>query len=335
MPLFVPFFAETASATITIDGVTYRVPLIDADGHLQVDVLTSALPSGAATSARQDTMITALQLIDDLRTALASVATDQLRTDVVSSALPSGAATLAEQQTQTTALQLIDDLRTALASVATDQLRTDVFSSALPSGAATLAEQQTQTTALQLIDDLRTALASVATDQLRVDVISSALPSGAATSARQDTMITALQLIDDLRNALDSVQSDRLNVNVFADGASEVKAVRYGTSSDSRTRATVLTPTSGKKVRLVSLQVYTSSTTQHLGEVYFGTGTDITTNPGKDIAWPVLDADPAQWFIIVWPDGGGPVGAADEVLSYRTNIDIAFSDRVLVHYREE
>jgi len=44
-----------------------------------VDVLTSALPTGAATSAKQDTEITALQLIDDLRAALASVATDQLK----------------------------------------------------------------------------------------------------------------------------------------------------------------------------------------------------------------------------------------------------------------
>ena len=51
----------------------------DVDGHPQVDVLTSALPTGAATSAKQDTMITALQLIDDLRAALASVATDKLK----------------------------------------------------------------------------------------------------------------------------------------------------------------------------------------------------------------------------------------------------------------
>lgn len=74
-----PFFPETSSKTITIDGVTYRVPLIDSSGHLQVDVLSSALPSGAATAAKQDTMITALQLIDDLRGALLTVSTDYLR----------------------------------------------------------------------------------------------------------------------------------------------------------------------------------------------------------------------------------------------------------------
>ncbi len=38
--------------------------------------------SGFATSAKQDTMITALQLIDDLRAALGSVNTDDLQVDV-------------------------------------------------------------------------------------------------------------------------------------------------------------------------------------------------------------------------------------------------------------
>lgn len=51
---------------------------VDASGHLQVDALTSALPTGAATAANQTTEITALQLIDDLRDVLASVAADSL-----------------------------------------------------------------------------------------------------------------------------------------------------------------------------------------------------------------------------------------------------------------
>jgi len=50
----------------------------DAAGHLQVDVVESGLPTGAATSANQTAMLTALQLIDDLRAALSTVATDSL-----------------------------------------------------------------------------------------------------------------------------------------------------------------------------------------------------------------------------------------------------------------
>jgi hypothetical protein len=54
-----------------------------------VDVVSSALPTGAATSAKQDTEIAALQLIDDLRNALATVATDKLRVSEVDP-LPAG-----------------------------------------------------------------------------------------------------------------------------------------------------------------------------------------------------------------------------------------------------
>jgi len=97
---------------------------MDNEGRIKLAaaVTSSVLPAGASTAAHQVTMITALQLIDDLRAALATVAGDQLRTDVISSALPAGAATAAHQVTQNTALQLIDNLVTALQSVATDRL---------------------------------------------------------------------------------------------------------------------------------------------------------------------------------------------------------------------
>lgn len=80
------------------DGTDFSALKVDVDGHLQIDVLSAALASGAATSAKQDTMITALQLIDDLRAALGSVDTDDLQVDVKTSALPAGAATSARQQ---------------------------------------------------------------------------------------------------------------------------------------------------------------------------------------------------------------------------------------------
>ena len=43
-------------------GTSY-VPLIDSDGHLQVDALSTALPSGAATEAKQDVIETTLNAI--------------------------------------------------------------------------------------------------------------------------------------------------------------------------------------------------------------------------------------------------------------------------------
>jgi len=44
-------------------GTSY-VPLIDSDGHLQVDALSTALPSGAATEAKQDVIETTLTAIE-------------------------------------------------------------------------------------------------------------------------------------------------------------------------------------------------------------------------------------------------------------------------------
>jgi len=67
-------------------GTSY-VPLVDSDGHLQLDVLTSALPSGAATAANQatiighvdgvETLITSSNTkLDTLETTLTNIETD-------------------------------------------------------------------------------------------------------------------------------------------------------------------------------------------------------------------------------------------------------------------
>jgi hypothetical protein len=57
----VTIYANTAA-----DGSgTSTVPLVDAAGHTQVDIVSSALPSGGATAANQATIITALQLLDN------------------------------------------------------------------------------------------------------------------------------------------------------------------------------------------------------------------------------------------------------------------------------
>ena len=56
----------TISANTAADGSgTSTGPLVDSAGHVQVDIVASALPSGGATAANQTTMITALQLLDN------------------------------------------------------------------------------------------------------------------------------------------------------------------------------------------------------------------------------------------------------------------------------
>jgi len=60
------------------DGTNFYVLRTDATGHLQIDVLTSALPAGAATLAEQETQTATLELIALIRNALQSVDTDRL-----------------------------------------------------------------------------------------------------------------------------------------------------------------------------------------------------------------------------------------------------------------
>lgn len=93
---------------------------VDADGQLQIDVISSALPSGAATSAKQDTGNTSLGTI------AGAVSGTEMQVDVVTSALPSGASTLAEQQSQTTHLATIAGDTTSI-QTATELLDDTVY----------------------------------------------------------------------------------------------------------------------------------------------------------------------------------------------------------------
>lgn len=143
--------------------------LTDTDGHQQIDVLASALPSGASTLAEQQTQTTALQLIDDTvytdgtgtpSKGLTVMGTDGVNPWIVSvdsagRVVVVGAAADGAAKAGNPVLVAGEDGTNAqtLKTDSDGHLQTDVLSSALPSGASTLAEQQTQTTALQLIDD--------------------------------------------------------------------------------------------------------------------------------------------------------------------------------------
>ena len=74
----IPDQAPYPRSALGWDGTDFYVISVNNLGEVDVNVIGSALPGGAATSANQGTMITALWLIDDLRNALASVDTDYL-----------------------------------------------------------------------------------------------------------------------------------------------------------------------------------------------------------------------------------------------------------------
>tara|TARA_R100001443_G_scaffold1202_4_gene4642 strand:- start:4534 stop:5721 length:1188 start_codon:yes stop_codon:yes gene_type:complete len=83
-------FANTNKAG---SGTSY-VPLVDSDGHLQVDAMSSALPSGAATAANQSTIIghvdgletlitSSNTKLDTLETTLTAIETDAAAIEVL------------------------------------------------------------------------------------------------------------------------------------------------------------------------------------------------------------------------------------------------------------
>jgi len=119
-------------------------------------------------------------------------------------------------------------------------------------------------------------------------------------------------------------------------GASEVTAQRAVTGSTSTTRTTACTPTSGKKIRAIAVFMFTTSSTAAAFEVYFGTGANIGSDATKIIAEQYLDvgANEAN-TAVVFPDGAGPVGAVDDVVSIRTSTDIGANGIVNIIYREE
>ena len=92
------FLRDMLVALQLIDDLQAALTSVGLD-QVRVDVISSALPAGAATLAEQQTQTTSLQLIDDLRNALASVATDDLRTRLL---LPSTVPLTAPVNGQTT-----------------------------------------------------------------------------------------------------------------------------------------------------------------------------------------------------------------------------------------
>jgi len=146
MPEIIPNHVPSPRTLLAWDGTAYRPATIDAAGHLQIDVLTSGLPAGAATEATLATLATDARL-ELVRLLLLSIASEDFATQATLAAL------LAE-------LQLKADL--------TETQPISAAALPLPAGAATQATLASCLTALQLIDDLRAALHSVNTDEVVV-----------------------------------------------------------------------------------------------------------------------------------------------------------------------
>jgi len=78
MPETLPGHVPSPRTPLAWDGTRYRPIHIDALGNVQIDVVASVLPAGAATAAHQVTQTAALERVDDLQGALQAVALARL-----------------------------------------------------------------------------------------------------------------------------------------------------------------------------------------------------------------------------------------------------------------
>ena len=112
----------------------------------------------------------------------------------------------------------------------------------------------------------------------------------------------------------------------------------YVNLASQTTLQTVVTPNSGKKLRVVSIEFNNASAgAAFVHETYFGTGTNITTTIAQAVSYRRVNNSGGQsdTFFVSWPVGEGPIAAAaDDVLSMRSG-SAASVYHTVIHYTEE
>lgn len=200
------------------DGTDWYAFLIDALGHLQVDVVSAALGTGGAT---ETTLLLIKGYVDTLETLLsgglpAALDTGALKTKEQTPL--TGFATSANQTTMITALQLIDDLRNALGSVNTDDLQVDVKTSALPTDAATETTLGAIKTALQIIDDFALPTNKIIAYNDRVNFQAYATSTGPGWTWQDGDTVPAgeLWIIGPISGAHNDPANPRTEIDAFS-----------------------------------------------------------------------------------------------------------------------
>lgn len=127
----------------------------------------------------------------------------------------------------------------------------------------------------------------------------------------------------------------RMNVAPSRPGASETKTARSPTTGVSTTKVTLLTPTSGKKVRIISVGMQNQGSTGVRFELFFDDGATIGSDATKVIASAFLDNADQPSILHSFPGGDGPVGAVDDIVNMRTGGNISGSGEFEILYQEE
>jgi hypothetical protein len=305
--------ADDSVAVFGYDGTVNRAIKTDASGELQVDILSSALPTGAATETTLNAIKTAVELIDN------TVSGNELQVDIVSSALPSGAAT------ETTLLAIEADTTSLAGCVSGSEVQVDVVSSALPSGAATETTLGAVKTSVELIDDAVVSDGAVFAGKgliiagvtaggvaqiietnasghvhvadgggsLTVDATSWPLPTGAATESTLSTLngkvtdcntgaVTISTALPSGTNTIGKIDVNTLSVVDLLDaGILDTSSTNINGSASAPTQVVASTAAATKKLQLLDttgafIGVYTGAALSEVLELVMGPGSDQT-----------------------------------------------------------
>ena len=111
--------------------------------------------------------------------------------------------------------------------------------------------------------------------------------------------------------------------------------LRAHDSNTSTVRNTILTPTSGKRIRIIRIRgIQEVADGRHLLELFFGTGADITADPAKAVdTLDILDLSDDETR--TYQRGEGPRGLRNEVLSGRWKTATTSVHKIMVEYDEE
>lgn len=212
--------SEIEGAVETIEGAI-------SGSEMQVDVVSSALPTGASTSAHQVTQ----------NAHLATIAGDTTSLDAKDFATQT---TLAVIAGDTTSLDGKDfATQTTLAAILSDTTSLDAKDFA------------TQTTLASVLSDTNTLAGAISGSEMQVDVVTSALPTGASTAAHQVTQNAHQSQIEDditlmearMAGALIPDAHDYIALTYVAagNGAGEVETAVYKTGGSGGTTVGTLT----------------------------------------------------------------------------------------------
>ena len=115
-----------------------------------------------------------------------------------------------------------------------------------------------------------------------------------------------------------------------------IKQTTANVAATSATRQTLLTPTAGLAIRIISVQIVTRGLTTNPDRVgvYFGTGAAYTTTIANAIGEGVPGTTGAS-FIGPWHAGEGPIGAVNQVVSGITETETELTMRYTIVYQEE